>query len=130
MVRFAMRFDRVSRWILSLLGMGPPLTGIWIGDGRVQVRMGWAFALDAAAHAVRSAELVTESVSRRFLTGIGVHGWGGRWRVNGAFSPIVRIRFEPAQRARVILLPLRVHTVEVSAEDPDALIAALAPARR
>ena len=129
MVRFSIRYDRFSRWLLSLFGMGPGSSGVWIGRGRIRVRMGWAFMLDAATDAVR-AELVSESVPRTFLAGIGVHGWGGRWRVNGAFSPIVRIRFEPRHRARVIFFPLRVHTVEVSAEDPDALVAALAPLRR
>ena len=127
MTSFAIAYDRFSRWVLSLFGMGPRRSGVWIGGGRVQIRLGWAFRLDASASSVTGIESVKESVPRRFVAGVGVHGWGRSWRVNGATDPIVRIRFDPWPRARVIMVPLRVHTVEVSVEDTDGLIAALAP---
>ena len=54
-----------------------------------------------------------------------MHGWNGRWLVNGSSHGIVRIDLDPAQRAWVVGLPVSLRTLRVSVEDPDALIAAL-----
>jgi hypothetical protein len=57
--------------------------------------------------------------------GIGVHGWGGWWLVNGSVAGIVRIEIDPPARARVLGVPVRLRILEVSMQDPEALVAAL-----
>jgi hypothetical protein len=54
----------------------------------------------------------------------GVHGWRGRWLVNGAGRPLVGIDLDPAPRAYVTGFPVRLRRVVVSVADADALIGA------
>lgn len=56
----------------------------------------------------------------------GVHGWAGRWLVNGAGDGILAIDLEPRQRAYVMGFPIRLRQLLVSVEDPRALATALA----
>ena len=56
----------------------------------------------------------------------GVHGWAGRWLVNGAGDGILALDLEPRQRARVMGFPVSLRQLQVSVEDPHALAAALA----
>jgi hypothetical protein len=56
---------------------------------------------------------------------VGAHGWGGRWLVNGARGPIVSIEIDPPVHARTILIPNGLRELQVSVDDPDALVAAL-----
>jgi hypothetical protein len=56
---------------------------------------------------------------------IGIHGWGGRWIVNGAASPMVAISIAPPARARVLGFPVSLRELRVSVDDPEALVAAL-----
>ena len=54
---------------------------------------GWGFSAQVPRSAIRSAER-----THGLVGGIGVHGWRGRWLVNGAASGLVMVRFDPAQR--------------------------------
>lgn len=56
----------------------------------------------------------------------GVHGWAGRWLVNGAGEGVLAIDLDPTQRARVAGFPVRLRQLLVSVEDPAALTRALA----
>jgi hypothetical protein len=56
----------------------------------------------------------------------GVHGWRGRWLVNGSPKGIVELTIDPPVRAHVAGLPITLRTLSVSVTDPDALIAAVA----
>ena len=92
------------------------------------MRMGWGFFLDTPLERVRNARR-----DERRVWSWGVHGWRGRWLVNGSSSGLVRIDFAPAVRARIGPLPIAVRELRVSVEDPDRLMAALdgaAPTRR
>jgi hypothetical protein len=51
----------------------------------------------------------------------GVHGFGGRWLVNGSGDRILTINLEPMQRARVLGIPVRLRQLLVSIDDPEAL---------
>ena len=86
----------------------------------VVVRMGWAFRTRFPRAAVASVAPAPD----RWLTR-GVHGFGGRWLVNGAGTGIRRIDLEPPQRAFVAGVAIRLKQLLVSVEDPDALCAAL-----
>ena len=66
---------------------------------------------------------------RRRVVSRGVHGWRGRWLVNGAGVGLVRLRLDPEQRARTLGLPVRLRELIVNVAEPDALIAALATIR-
>ena len=55
----------------------------------------------------------------------GVHGWAGRWLVNGSGDRIVNIALEPSQRGYVMAFPVRLRNLLVSVEDPTGLITAL-----
>jgi hypothetical protein len=117
--RFGIRYG-VLRPLLSLLGLGPRYSGLELDGGRLRVRMGWAFSATVAREQVRSA-----ARSDGLVGGVGVHGWGGRWLVNGAASGLVTLEIDPAARAWVIGVPVKLTTLRVSVEDPDAVLAAL-----
>lgn len=122
--RFAFKYG-VFRPLLSALGMGPAFSHAELSDERLRIRMGWAFSADLPRSAI-----VTGARSEGPVGGIGVHGWRGAWLVNGAATGLVTISFDPAQRARVMGLPVALRTLRLSLEDPDALIALLGAERR
>jgi len=117
--RFAIRYG-VMRPLLTLLGMGPAVSGIEIDGTQLRVRMGWAFRARVPRERIRGAER-----SAALPGGIGVHGWRGRWLVNGAASGLVSITLDPPARAWVLGVPVRLTLLRVSAEDPDGLVRAL-----
>ncbi|MDY7103607.1 MAG: hypothetical protein S0880_20700 [Actinomycetota bacterium] len=118
--RFELRYGWF-RWLLSILGTGPRWSGVDIDRRGVKVTMGWAFRTRIPLASVTSVER-----DRDMRWGIGVHGWRGRWLVNGSVKGIVTIGIEPPARARVIGFPVRLRTLHVSVTDPGALVAALA----
>lgn len=118
--RFAIRYDPWCGWLLGLLGLGRRFSGVDVSDDDVVIRMGWAFRLRFPRSAVVAADPSDDRV-----WGWGVHGWRRAWLVNGSSHGLVKVRIEPAQRGRVVLLPWTVDTVLLSAEDADGLIAAL-----
>lgn len=82
--------------------------------------MGWAFRATFARSAVRVAEL-----SDRRVISQGVHGHNGHWLVNGTTEGVVRIDLVPEQEARAIGRRVPLSSLELSVEDPDALLRAL-----
>jgi hypothetical protein len=54
-----------------------------------------------------------------------VHGFSGRWLVNGSGEGILTIDLDPAQRAYVMGFPVRLRQLMVSVADPAALASAL-----
>jgi hypothetical protein len=118
--RYAIKYG-LLRPLLSLIGLGPLFSHADLSEQRLTVRMGWAFY----ASVPRSAIVASER-SDGLVGGIGVHGWRGKWLVNGAASGLVTITFEPVQRAWVIGVPTKLRELRLSLEDPDRLIATLA----
>lgn len=82
--------------------------------------MGWSFRADIPLESMTGAQRYAGLVG-----GIGVHGWRGRWLVNGAASGLVTIDIDPPARARVSGVPVRLRTLRVSVEWPDEHVAAL-----
>ena len=120
--RYRIRFSSANRVFLGLLGMGPSVSDVHVDAERVRARMGWAFAADLPRTAIRAAA----PEPRMPFPGWGVHGWRGRWLVNGSSRGLVRIDVEPPQPARVVGVRVMVRELHVSVEEPDALAAALA----
>jgi hypothetical protein len=111
------------RLLMSAMGLGPRYSGAEVDADRLIVRMGWGFSAQVPRSAIRSAER-----THGLVGGIGVHGWRGRWLVNGAASGLVMVRFDPAQRARVMGFPVKLVTLCLSLEEPDRFLAEIATA--
>jgi hypothetical protein len=118
--RFAFSYG-VFRLLLSVLGMGPAFSSVELDGENLRVRMGWAFrATIPVAH-------ITGTRPRQGLVGgIGVHGWRGRWLVNGATTGLLTLTIDPPARALAVFVPTRLRALTLSLEDPDGLSAALA----
>jgi RimJ/RimL family protein N-acetyltransferase len=112
--RFPIRFTGLNR-AMALLGLGPRRSWVEVDEQMLRVRMGWGFHLDVALAAVRDARL-----DDRPVWSWGVHGWRGRWLVNGSSSGIVRVDLEPPGHARTMGIPISVRELRVSVEDPAA----------
>jgi hypothetical protein len=122
--RFPIRFEGWYSVLSSALRLRPSDAYVEVRGDEVECRMGWAFRAGFPRSAVvRAARLDRKVFSR------GVHGFGGRWLVNGAGAPIVAITLDPPQRARVVGLPLRLRELLVSVDDPEALAKLLTKGR-
>jgi hypothetical protein len=119
-MRFPIRFESWYAALSSALLLRPADSYVEIEGETVECRMGWAFRTRFSIAAVmHAARLETKPLSR------GVHGFAGRWLVNGAAEPILAIDLEPPQRAWVLGIPVRLRQLLVSTSDPDALAARL-----
>ena len=123
--RFPIRFDRWYATLASALGLSPSRSWVEVDGEQVSVRMGWAFRSRFARSAVVSASETAESPLSR-----GVHGFAGRWLVNGSGDGILTIKLTPGQRGYVMGFPVSLRQLVVSMEEPEALAAILrSPAR-
>ena len=110
----------VFRLLLSILGMGPAFSRVKLDNGTLRVRMGWTFRASIPVQQVTAAE-----PRQGLVGGIGVHGWRGRWLVNGATTGLVAVTVDPPVRASVMGFPVKLRELTLSLENPDALVAAL-----
>lgn len=118
-----MRYGRLTGLGLALAGLGPRHGIVEVADGHLRVRMGWAFAADIPLDRIRA-------VSRRSrpVLDCGVHGWRGRWNVNGSFTGLVEIEIDPAVRASAVRFPVRLRELRIGVVDTDGLLGALGAA--
>ncbi len=119
-MRFAISYSTPMRLLSIMLGMGPRRSVVIVGDDTVDVRMGWAFHVTIPRSAVGGVE---HAEPVRFTR--GVHGWNGRYLVNGRGDGLVTITLEPAQSGVMVGFSVKVSEVTVSVEDPEGLVAAL-----
>jgi hypothetical protein len=119
--RFAIKFEPTYALLSKALFISPNDSYVEIEDGRVSVRMAWAFR----SNFDRSAVHGTSPLGKRIPLTRGVHGWAGRWLVNGAGDGILVIDLNPRQRGYVMGFPVRLRQVLVSVDDPATLAAAL-----
>jgi len=119
--RFPIQFDSLYAGLSRALFIPPSDSYVEIVGSEVSVRMSWAFR----ARFDRSRIKRTSRFEGRIPLTRGVHGWAGRWLVNGAGDGIVAIDLEPPQRARVVGFPVRLRQLLVSVEDAPALARAL-----
>ena len=118
--RFPIRFDAPYRVLSSALLLRPADSFVDIEGDLVRVRMAWAFRAQFPRSAVVSATQHQKKPLSR-----GVHGFAGRWLVNGCGEGIVDIALEQSQRAYVMGFPVRLRNLLVSVEDPAGLMTAL-----
>lgn len=114
-----------TSWMRPLLLLAGATAGnsyVDVSDDQVRIRLGFAFDATFPTDAVQHIG----HLEGRTPYSIGAHGWRGRWLVNGARRPLVTIDLDPTQRARVLGVPVKLHQLTVSVDDPDALIDRLA----
>ncbi len=122
---FPIRFDGWYGILSSSLLIPPSGSYVEVDGEEVRVRMAWAFRCRFPRTAVASAaETYRNPLSR------GVHGFAGRWLVNGSGVGIVTMDLVPPQRGYVMGFPVRLRQLMVSMEDPAALVAVLGGAGR
>jgi hypothetical protein len=119
-VTFPIRIDRWFAWLLPVAFATRHTTRTTVDDREVDVRMGASFATTIPrSHVVDAWAPDMRPISR------GVHGWRGRWLVNGSGRGLVRLRIDPPVRARVLGVPVRLTELTMSLEMPEAAIAVL-----
>jgi hypothetical protein len=108
------------RPLLSALGMGPGFSRVELDNDTLHVVMGWAFRA-----AIPVGQITGVRQRGGLVGGIGVHGWRGRWLVNGATTGLLVITIDPPVRAWATGFPVQLRELTLSLEDPDALSVAL-----
>jgi hypothetical protein len=68
----------------------------------------------------------TEPIDTRIISA-GVHGWRGRWLVNGSSRGLLRLTIDPGERGRLLGVPIRVRELTLSLDDRDGFLGALGP---
>jgi hypothetical protein len=81
------------------------------------VALGWSFRV-----AVPRASIVAVDPVPGSRLSIGAHGWRGRWLVNTARRPLVRVTVEPEASGRLLGVPVRIRELTLSIEDVDAFL--------
>ena len=119
--RFPIAFERAYAIVSAGLLIFPSSSYVEIDGGQVSVRMGWAFRSTFERARVTGTELLGERV--RFTR--GVHGFNGRWLVNGAGDGVLVIRLAPPARGYVMGFPVRLREILVSVDEPSGLARAL-----
>jgi hypothetical protein len=118
--RFPITFERWYRVISIAVGLLPSSSYVHVGGEQVEVRMGWAFR----SRFPRSAVVSVSQLGRRPISR-GVHGFAGRWLVNGSGEGVVSIELSPRQRAYVLGFPVRLKDLLVSVAEPAVLAEAV-----
>lgn len=122
---FEIHYSRWNRRLLGLLGLGPRFSSVVLDQTHLHVRMGWAFRVSIPLDAIRDV-----AASARPFVGWGVHGWRGRWLVNGSSQGIVSIEIDPPVRGWGMCFPLRLRTVFVSLADREGFLHAIGEPQR
>jgi len=118
--RFAISYTAPMRLLLTALGMGPGVSSVRVDADTVEVRMGWAFQARIPLSSVQDLRRPHRPVLSR-----GVHGWAGRWLVNGSSRGMLCMTVQPPVNARACGSRIRLTELVISLEDPDGLVAAL-----
>ena len=119
--RFELSYNSFNRAVLTVFGMGPGSSGITVSDDVVDVRMGWAFRT-----AIPRSSIVAAGADDDRVWGWGVHGWRGRWLVNGSSAGLICLELDPPVPSKAVgPFSVSLTTLRVSVEDRDALLAEL-----
>ncbi len=117
--RFPIKYSKLWAWLLRSVLLHRRLAYIEIDGNDVRVRMSYAF------RARFSRGDISTVGTHRPVISIGVHGWRGRWIVNGSHRPIARITFALPVKARVLGVGVHLRELLVSVDDVAELQRAL-----
>jgi hypothetical protein len=87
------------------LGLVPPLTYVDVSDGRLAVRFGPWFALEASLDAIESADEARGELPAAPSVGVASAAGFNRLQLRTAKGPLVRIRFREPQAGRWLVGP-------------------------
>ena len=118
--RTPISFDGWYRVLSSIVGLRASASYLNVDTDQVEVRMGWAFR----SRFPRSAVVSVSALDRRPVSR-GVHGFAGRWLVNGSGGGVVAIQLNPRQRAYVLGIPVWLKLLVVSVAESSSLAVAL-----
>jgi hypothetical protein len=113
--RIPIKYGRLT-WLLTMIGVPPRTAYIERTGDEIEARMGWAFRTR-----LRRGDVVRTNRYGRSIS-VGVHGWRGRWLVNGASEPIIGLELREPVPGRVLGFPVKLRELIVSVDDPDALL--------
>jgi hypothetical protein len=117
--RIPIRYSKVWSWLLTLCGLPRGFSYIEIDGDTIKVRMSYAFRLRFTRGDISAV------TTHRPVVSIGVHGFRGRWLVNGANRPSAAVAVALPVRARVLGFPVRLRELLVSVGDVAELQRAL-----
>lgn len=121
-LRLPIAFDSLYALLSNALLLSPADSFVEVAEQEIRVRMGWAFHARIPRSSIVSAKKSpTRPISR------GVHGFGGRWLVNGSADGLVTLALAKGQRGYVMGFPVGLSELMVSLKDPAALLEALNP---
>ena len=94
--RIPIKYSKIWAWLLTIMLLPQRFSYLEADGDTIKVRMSYGFRARFTRGDVSSVD------TNRPVVSIGVHGWRGRWLVNGAHRPIARITFALPIRARVL----------------------------
>jgi hypothetical protein len=108
------RGNPVIRALLAMLLIWPRVE---VTPSSLVVTLGWAFRTTV----LRASITDVAAVPWRRVS-IGAHGFRGRWLVNTASGPLVRVTLARPAAARVLGVPVRLRELTLSIDDVDAFL--------
>ena len=119
--RFDIAYTGINGPMMKVLGVGPGRGYVIVTPDDLIVKMGWAFSGTVPRSRITSAEASTKP--RGY--GWGVHGWNGKWVINGSDSGIVKIDLSPATTMRTLIFPINPHVLYISLVSPKEFLEAV-----
>lgn len=119
--RLPISFDSGYALLSKALLLSPAASYLEVGPRELYVRMSWAFR----ARIPRSSIVSAQRSPARPLSR-GVHGFAGRWLVNGSARGLVTLTLAKGSRGYVMGFPVSLKELIVSLESPEALLEILA----
>jgi hypothetical protein len=118
-MRFEFQYSGLTRRLLAPFLMGPRHSWIEVREQEIYVRMGFAFRATIPRNRIVEAQPAPCPMS------VGVHGWRGRWLVNGSRVAGVALDVQPPTRGWFNGLPLKLRRLSLGIADPGAFLEAL-----
>jgi hypothetical protein len=119
-MRFDIAYGRVAP-LLKAVAMSSKSAYAELDDDTLTVKMGWSFSAKIPLESITAIEALDTKV-----ISIGVHGWRGRWLVNGKGDQLVRITIDPSVNAKAVQYPVKLKVSSLSLDDVDGFVAAVA----
>ena len=118
-MRFRIAYGR-TKLLLTLVGMPASAAYVDVTDDEVIVKMSWGFSATIPRSSIRGVRVLDTKV-----ISIGVHGWRGKWLVNGAADRLVALDIDPAAKARTMFIPIKLTRLTLSLENREQFAAEL-----
>jgi hypothetical protein len=119
--RYSIRFNKLARLLFWGVLIRSNACFLELDAENIRVQMSWAFRARFPRSNVSRAALGVEGM----ILGLGVHGFAGRWLVNGSLDGLLTLQLAPEQRAFVLGFPVKLRELQLSLDDPDAFLASV-----